>query len=149
MTRTAARTAALAGTPDEMEAAFYDALQAGDVVRLMACWADEDEIVCVQPGGARLLGHAAIRAAFTELFARGGLAVQPTQVARVHSLTSAVHSVREQIRMQLPDGPHEAAVHATNVYLKTAQGWRLVAHHASSATLDAPATDASVARILH
>jgi ketosteroid isomerase-like protein len=30
-----------------------------------------------------------------------------------------------------PAGPRQAWVVATNVYLKTAQGWRLVAHHAS------------------
>jgi hypothetical protein len=32
-------------TPDDTEAAFYEALQQGDIERLMACWSDEDEIV--------------------------------------------------------------------------------------------------------
>ena len=52
------------GTPDDAEVAFYDALQHADIDRLMACWADEDDIVCVHPGGPRLLGAGAIRAAF-------------------------------------------------------------------------------------
>jgi len=31
----------------------------------------------------------------------------------------------------LPDGLHQAVVMATNVYHKTPEGWRMVAHHAS------------------
>ena len=42
-----------------------------------------------------------------------------------------MHSVLEQIRIMTPEGPQVAWVVATNVYLKTAQGWRLVSHHAS------------------
>ena len=52
------------GHPDETEAAFYEAMQHGDIDKLMACWADEEEIVCVHPGGMRLVGVAAIRSAF-------------------------------------------------------------------------------------
>ena len=33
-----------------------------------------------------------------------------------------------------PDGPANAWVMATNVYHRTAQGWRMVAHHASPGT---------------
>jgi ketosteroid isomerase-like protein len=135
MTRTAQRAALLAGTPDDVETAFYEALQAGDVERLMACWADEDEIVCVHPGSARLLGAAAIRAAFMAMLEQGGLNVRPAQVVRVQALASAVHSVVEHVRVMLPDGPREALVAATNVYHKTPQGWRLVAHHASTGGL--------------
>jgi ketosteroid isomerase-like protein len=32
------------------------------------------------------------------------------------------------------DGPRSAHVIATNVYVKTAQGWRMVCHHASPGT---------------
>ena len=42
------QAATLGGNPDDVEAAFYDALRQGDIERLMACWADEEEIVCVQ-----------------------------------------------------------------------------------------------------
>jgi ketosteroid isomerase-like protein len=39
-------------------------------------------------------------------------------------------------------GPAQAFVIATNVYLKTAQGWRLVAHHASPGTAqEVPTSD--------
>ena len=36
------------GHADDTEAAFYDALQLGDIDKLMACWANEEDIVCVE-----------------------------------------------------------------------------------------------------
>ena len=54
--RRAKPTLSYNGHADETEAAFYDAMQLGDIDKLMACWADEDDIVCVHPGGARLVG---------------------------------------------------------------------------------------------
>jgi len=123
------------GNADETEAAFYDALQQGDIEKLMACWGDEDEMVCVHPGGSRLVGPAAIRGAFDALFANGSLRVQPLKVRRVQSLGCSVHSVLEHIEVLTDEGPRHAYVLATNVYLLTAQGWRLVAHHASPGSL--------------
>ena len=64
MPKTKPRTAAT-GTADDIEAAFYEALQRGDVDALMACWADEDEVFCVHPGGPRLVGTVAIRASMS------------------------------------------------------------------------------------
>jgi len=126
--------AALFGSPDDIEAQFYEALQRGDLDRLMALWSDDDDIACVHPGGPRLLGAAAIRASFESIFANGAIHAVPEKVRRVTSLTSAVHSVLERVQVMAPDGPHSAWVIATNVYLKGAQGWRLVAHHASPGT---------------
>jgi ketosteroid isomerase-like protein len=39
--------------------------------------------------------------------------------------------VLERIRVRSKEGEQFAWVVATNVYLKSSQGWRLVAHHAS------------------
>ncbi|MBS0291711.1 MAG: nuclear transport factor 2 family protein [Proteobacteria bacterium] len=149
MTRSSLRAAVLAGTPDELEAAFYDALRAGDVERVMACWADEDEIVCVHPGGPRLVGQEAIRAAFTSMLRHGGLGVQAQQVVRVQALASTVHSVLEHLSVMLPDGLHDAVVYATNVYHKTPRGWRMVVHHASPGAAGADDAPAPVTHVLH
>lgn len=119
---------------DEVEAAFYEALQKGHIDRLMACWADEDEIVCIHPGGPRLVGPQAVRASFEAVFANGTVRAFPTRVRKVESLASTLHSVLERIELLTKDGPREAYVIATNIYHKTAQGWRLVAHHASPGT---------------
>lgn len=149
MTQSSLRAAALGGTPDETEAAFYEALQAGDIERLMACWADDDDIVCVHPGGPRLLGPGAIRTAFAAMFEHGTLRVRPAQVHRVQALASAVHSLVEHVEVMLPDGLREAIVQATNVYHKTPQGWRLVAHHASPGTVQDAQAARAVPHVLH
>src|SRR5574337_484025 len=143
------RAAVLGGSADDVEAAFYEALQHGDIDALMACWADEDEIVCVHPGGPRLVGAAAIRAGFESLLASGGLPVRPERVHRVRALASAVHSVVERIDVMTDEGPAEAHVIACNVYHRYAQGWRMVAHHASPGTADEPIEDGAVSKVLH
>jgi ketosteroid isomerase-like protein len=126
---------ASAGNADDTEAAFYDALQQGDIEKLMACWSDEDEMVCVHPGGSRLVGPGAIRSAFDAMFSNGSLRVQPLKVHRVQALGASVHNVLERIEILTDEGPRHAYVVATNVYLLTAQGWRLVTHHASPGSL--------------
>lgn len=142
-------TAAVGGRPDDIEAQFYDALRNADLARLMACWADEDDIVCVQPGGPRLVGMAQIRAGFEALLARGAPQVRIEDVRRVDTLASSVHSVVEQTTVDSPDGPRQALAVATNVYLKTAQGWRLVAHHASPAAAGEAAARTESQQTLH
>ncbi len=138
MPKTPLRAAALAGTADDVEAAFYEALQRGDIDALMACWADDDEMFCVHPGGPRLVGPVAIRAAFEQMFGNGAIHATPARVRKVESLASAVHNVLERIEVLTPEGPRHAYVLATNVYHKTVQGWRMVAHHASPGSAQAP-----------
>jgi ketosteroid isomerase-like protein len=139
--------AALHASPDDAEAQFYEALQRGDIALLMAVWADDDEVVCVHPGGGRLVGPVAIRESFEAIFASGAIPVQPEQIHRLQALGCAVHHLVERIAIGGPEGPQQAWVLATNVYVKTAQGWRLAAHHASPASpgdvidaSDAPST---------
>lgn len=129
MTNAKLQAATVGGTADDTEAAFYDALQSGDIERLMACWADEDEVVCVHPGGPRLVGLAAIRASFEQMFANGTIQAFPGNVRRVQSLASAVHNLVERIDVLTADGVRQASAVATNVYHKTPQGWRMVVHH--------------------
>ena len=143
------RAAALGGSADDVEMAFYEAMQNGDIERLMACWSDEEDIVCVHPGGPRVLGALAIRATFESMFTNGTIQAHPKRLRKVESLTSAVHSVIETIQILTPDGPREAFVTATNVYHRTAQGWRLVVHHASPGTeSDAPEIE-DAPQVLH
>jgi uncharacterized protein (TIGR02246 family) len=126
---------ATADTPDDVESAFYEALQRGDIEALMALWADDDEIVCVHPGGGRVIGTAAIRASFEAIFASGGIPVQVEQVHRLDHIHSALHHLVERVAVQGPQGEQTAWVLATNWYVKTPQGWRLASHHASPGSL--------------
>ena len=125
------KAAAPLASPDEIEHQFYETLQRGDIERLMAVWSDDEKISCVHPGGPRVVGAGAIRSAFEAIFSNGAVNARPEKVRRLQTLSCSVHSVLEQIHLMTPEGPQTAWVVATNVYLKTAQGRRLVLHHAS------------------
>jgi ketosteroid isomerase-like protein len=140
----------IVGTPDDVEQAFYEALQTGDIEKLMACWADEDDIVCVHPGGPRVVGAGAIRASFDEIFGHGArVLARPEHIRRLDSLSSAVHHVLENVEVMTASGPGQAYVVATNVYFKTPQGWRLVVHHASPGTLGEAQEVSQSPQVLH
>ena len=143
------RAATVGGSADDIESSFYEAMQTGDLDKLMACWSDDDDIVCVHPGGPRLIGSTAIRAAFEAMFANGTINAKPQQVCKVESLTSAMHNVIERLHINTAEGRQEAVVVATNVYQRTAQGWRLVAHHASPGTAAAQAGIEAAPQVLH
>ncbi len=149
MSKTKKQTAAMGGSVDDIEAAFYEALQTGDLEKLMACWADEDELVCVHPSGPRLVGVAAIRSAFDAMFSKGSIRAWPESVHRIESLVSSVHNVRERIEVLTDEGPRLVYVIATNVYHKTAQGWRMVAHHASPGADQEPQEVTPTPHLLH
>ena len=131
MTPNKPRTAALMATPQDIEAQFYEALQRGDIDALMGVWSDDEDIVCVHPGVPRIIGAAAIRATFDSIFANGPITVHPEKLRTVNTGHCAVHNVLERIDISTDEGPNTAWVIATNVYIKTDHGWRLVAHHAS------------------
>ena len=145
-----ARPKAPLASPDDIEQQFYDAIQHADIERLMASWSDDEEVVCVLPGGPRLVGAGAIRAAFETVFANGGVNARPQKVRRLQAHGCAVHSVLVQIQIMTTDGPQSAWVVATNVFVMTSQGWRLVAHHASPGSLsEAQELIESASSVLH
>ena len=143
------RAATLGGSAQEIEQTFYEALQKADLERLMSCWADEDEIVCVHPGGMRRVGAQEIRESFESIFSGGSMQVNVLSVKKIESLTSVVHNVLEQIQITLGADSQEAYVIATNVYQQTPQGWRMVLHHASPGHPDALQSELEVPSVLH
>ncbi len=149
MAKAKIRAATLGGGANEIEQAFYDALHKADIEKLMACWADEDEIVCVHPGGMRLVGMQDIRESFESIFSGGALHVNVLSVKKVESLTSVVHNVLEQIQVTLGAETQEAYVIATNVYQQTPQGWRMVLHHASPGNPESLQSEMDVPNVLH
>jgi len=125
------------------ELAFYRAFGAGDLAAMMAVWAEEDDIVCVHPGGLRLTGIEAVRESWRRIFAAGpGLRIQPSRLRVTSTLQTAIHTLYENL--SVPGQSHTSApIIATNVYLRTRNGWRLQLHHASAAPDHPPAHEAA------
>lgn len=121
------------GTAEETEMAFYDAIGRADLDALMALWADEEDIVCIHPGTARMVGHIAIRASWEAIFERGGVRIRPRQLRATQNMMTAVHSIVEEIN-HADNERQDIHLLATNVYLKTPEGWRIAIHHASVAS---------------
>ena len=120
-------------TPQDAEAAFYEALERADLDAMMAVWAEDEEIVCVHPTGPRLAGLAAVRSSWERIFSGGaGARVQITHRVEMAGMMVAVHSLHENF--PVPGGkPPAATIVVTNVYLRSASGWRMIVHHASPA----------------
>lgn len=134
---------------DDAEAQFYEALQRGDIDKLMAVWHDDDDICCVHPNGPRVVGPNAIRTTFEAMFGNGPIDARPERVRRLFLHDVAVHSVVERIQALTDEGPQVGWVLATNVYVKTALGWRLVTHHASPGTGDELPEVGELPAVLH
>ena len=135
-------------TPQDAEAAFYQALEAGDLETMLEVWADDEEIVCIHPGGPRLAGYDQVRESFAQIFASGQrLKVHVSNPVVLSGMMLAIHSVHENILVQGESRPR-APVAATNAYLRTANGWRMILHHGSPAP-QAPRASADSPKILH
>jgi ketosteroid isomerase-like protein len=134
-------------TSNETESAFYDAIARADIEALMSLWADEEDIVCIHPGAPRLVGHASIRAAWESIFEQGGVHIKPVQVHVAQNMTTSVHNIIEEVHRSASK-KQDVHILATNVYMKTPQGWRIVTHHASVVPGEAP-PDVSITALLH
>ena len=115
-----ARTPPIYTSPQDVTQAFYQAFETRDIDAMMATWAEDEDIVCIHPGGTRHVGYESVRHSFDQLFAGGTkLTFRLDQVV-----------VLETVGL------------ATNVMRRTPSGWRIVCHHASPAPAvsDAPAS---------
>lgn len=133
------RTRKLFPTPDDAEAAFYDAFERADLAAMMVVWAEGEDVVCVHPAGPRLTGFDAVRESWMQIFAGNvKLSVRVTDARRADGPSVAVRSVVEAITAQgSTDAPQ--LVNATNVFVLTDAGWRIAVHHASPPEQGAPA----------
>lgn len=137
-------------TAQDAENAFYEALERAELDLMMAVWADDEEIVCVHPGAPRLVGQDEVRASWEKIFANGQrLRVEVTHRVALSGVMFAVHAVHENFTVEKETRQRPPVV-ATNVYVRTAAGWRMIAHHASPAPAQAQAAPReAVPKILH
>ncbi len=135
-----ARTTPIYTSPQDAALAFYQAFESRDLDAMMAAWADDEEIVCVHPGGSRMVGYDAVRSAWEQLFQGDTkLSFRLEEVVVLETVGLAMQSAVEHVATA--DGTARGAAAATNVFLRTPSGWRMVCHHASpmaAVTMPAP-----------
>lgn len=140
---------ALFPTPQDAEAAFYEAFTKGDLDAMMAVWADDEDIYCVHPFGPRHSGVEQVRESWRQIFANGQtLRFQLREQRYLQGMMLSVHSVYEHITIT-GEARTPAPVIATNIYLRTERGWRIVAHHASPAPVSGDPRPQRTGKTLH
>ena len=128
-----ARAPTIFTSPQDAAVAFYQAFEAKDIDAMMATWAEDEDIVCVHPGGPRLVGYDAVRTGWEQVFASDSrLSFRIEEIVVVETVGMALQSALEQISVGEDPKARGAAI-ATNVFLRTPSGWRMVMHHASPA----------------
>jgi len=123
-------------TPQDVEDAYYDAIDERDLEAMMAVWEDSEQTACLLPMMPLQRGPAAIREAWRPLLAgQVTLDMEIRHLGWIELGEIAIHLVEE--RVQAPGQAGRQAVYASNLYRKGSAGWRLLMHQ-NSPTPPAP-----------
>ena len=115
----------------------------------MAVWADDEDIVCVHPGGERRTGLTQVRESWRQVFSGAQtLNFRLQHQQSLNGMTLAVHSVYELISVTGEARARNPMI-ATNIYMRTGNGWRMVVHHASAAPASPEAESKRAPKTLH
>ena len=119
-------------TAEDAEEAFYEAIARADLDALMVVWSEDEEIVCIHPTGQRLVGARAIRESWRTIFSGNQrLTVHLRRNVQWKGGLLAVHSVIETLYLGDEPTPHGPML-STNVFQRSANGWRLLSRHTST-----------------
>lgn len=118
----------LFASPEECENAFYEALENADADAMSDLWLQDDEVCCTHPGAARIVGYHAVRSSWASIMGAGPVPIRALARHSFESPTLAVTSVVEEVT--IAKGARRQLVHvlASNAYVKTPAGWKMVMH---------------------
>ena len=118
-------------SPEAAEAAFYAAFAATDLALMASVWLHADNARCVHPGGDLLEGYAIIMQSWHSILsAVEAPTIRFRLIDRLESDGLSVHMVEERIGPAGEDSDLTRVL-ATNTYLRSDHGWRMVIHHAT------------------
>jgi len=123
---------------------FYRSLESLDIERMGRIWLPTEWVTCVHPGWSMLTGWTAVRESWTKIFQNTEtIRFELSELGvRVESATAWV-TCYENILHLSSAGVAGASAAATNIFIRTADGWRIALHHASPIPdgVDAPGVD--------
>jgi ketosteroid isomerase-like protein len=132
---------------ERVNSAFYEAFEAADLDTMRDLWLDDPETMCVHPGGHPVRGTPAISRSWALIMANTPYIqfiltdVETSIVGDVASV-ACTENVLTGDDSTGPDAFGGAKAVATNVFVRTPDGWRLWIHHASPVMSGAQHDDA-------
>jgi ketosteroid isomerase-like protein len=113
---------------------FYRCLETHDMACMETLWLQEDWVRCIHPGWDVLVGWEAIRDSWDRIFSSTTwMRVTPTDVQIQVLGQAAIVTCSENITTSENGALDVAVAQATNVFVRTEEGWRMIVHHASPA----------------
>ncbi len=135
----------MSGAPADVEEAnarFYRAFEALDLAAMDEVWAHGEHVTCIHPGWPLLRGWDAVRASWEAIFNSSGEMRFSLADVRVEAAGDAAWvTCTENILSEARGRVSVTSLLATNVFQRSAEGWRMVHHH-SSHVLGSPGTEA-------
>ena len=111
---------------------FYEAFGALDIQKMEAAWETSERALCVHPGWQPLVGWQLIRDSWQGIF--DNTTLMHFNIRYVNVVIQGdcgwVTCV-ENISSVLQGRANNFGILATNIFVRTSQGWRMMAHHAS------------------
>ena len=124
---------------EAVNTAFYEAFETADLDTMQDLWLDDPETLCVHPGALPVRGTSAINRSWALIMANTpyiqffltdvevSLRGDPVDLASV----TCTENVLTGDTTTGPDAFGGAKAVATNVFVRTPEGWRMWIHHAS------------------
>jgi ketosteroid isomerase-like protein len=116
---------------DEVRAAnqaFYDAHEARDLAAMRSVWEQSDRAICVHPGWPILRTWPLIEASWRGIFEGPG---RNQFIVTNDSVTVVGDVAWVTLDENLVDGAAAGTIAATNMFVRSPDGWKLVVHHGS------------------
>ncbi|MDA0263905.1 MAG: nuclear transport factor 2 family protein [Chloroflexi bacterium] len=121
---------------EEIKAAnqrFYDAFSDLDITIMDRVWENSERAVCVHPGWSPLVGWETIRNSWDRIFQNANLMQFQVRYLNVvvqgeFGTVTCVEGITSVVQGQATN----FSTYATNVFARYEDGWRMIAHHAST-----------------
>ena len=111
---------------------FYQAFSTLDIAEMEKVWENSDRVLCIHPGWNLLVGWGPVMKSWEGIFSNSTLMhfnITDAE-AKVEGNCGWVSCV-ENITSVIDGKASNFSIQATNVFVQSGDGWRIVHHHAS------------------
>ena len=118
----------------EANAAFYRAVEELNLAAMEQLWLHESWVRCIHPGWDLIVGWDKVRQSWEQIFSgTSWIRVTPTSVDIQVLGQVGMVGCAENITATSDGDIGVAVAQATNLFLRTGEGWRMFHHHSSPA----------------